>query len=255
MGFLYFFNSSDINPSKGARIRKLADLRNLALKPLLDNKERVSENTTVLFINDVAACPEDILELVLQRRVLDADMTCAMDWTFPGGDDPTFYDIWISRTIKGDSFFKIPSDGSWDLAQDLFWNDDYSRSRFEAKLPFQVFACWNGATAFGAAPLLEGLKFRDPRKDECFQGEPQIFCKEMWWKGYRKIAVIPTINLEYTDEQAARLKSLKGFTSELVQDQTEEEAKIDWNLEPPKKVKCMPMWTNQFWRPWNETLH
>lgn len=95
LGIRYFYNNSAINPSKGPRIRKLAQLRNLALDPLFKKKVPASDETTVLFINDVAACPDDLLELAYQRRNLNADMTCAMDFTY-AGPDPTFYDVWVS---------------------------------------------------------------------------------------------------------------------------------------------------------------
>lgn len=253
LGLPYFYQSSDINPSKGSRIPKLAQLRNLALDPLLNSTAQVSDNTTVLFINDVAACAEDLLELALQRRKLGADMTCAMDWTYVG-PDPTFYDVWISRGINGDSFFNVPPDGSWDHAWNLFWNDGATKSRLQAKLPFQVFSCWNGATTFTAAPLLRGVRFRDRHKDECGQGEPQMFCKDLWFAGYGKIAVVPSVNLEYSDKKAKKIKELKGYTSDAVQHQAEEGAAIAWDG-PPEKVKCMQGWQNQFWRPWNESLH
>lgn len=74
-----YFNTSTIDPSQGSRIPKLAQLRNLALSPLYEHKVPVTASTTVLFANDVAACPDDLLELILQRRLLAADMTCATD--------------------------------------------------------------------------------------------------------------------------------------------------------------------------------
>ncbi|KAM5354478.1 hypothetical protein ACJ41O_001125 [Fusarium nematophilum] len=256
VGLSYFYNRSDINPSKGGRIRKLAQLRNLALKPLFKKKVHVTEDTTVLFINDVAACAEDVLELALQRRNLGADMTCAMDWNFPGTDDPCFYDVWVARLWEtGDTFFEIPPNGSWDHAWDLFAKAPKTRARYDAHQPFQVFACWNGATAFTAAPLLHGLKFRDVRgdRDECFQGEPELFCKDMWFRGYGKIAVVPTVNLEYTNERGEDIKRLKGYVGELVRDHEEDSNVIKWKG-PPEKVKCMPSFDRQSWRAWNETL-
>lgn len=256
IGFSYFYQPSTINPGQGERIRKLAELRNLALQPLIDDSSRASANTTILFINDVAPCVEDLLELAYQRRKLGADMTCAMDWTY-AGQDPTFYDIWIARTLAGDSFFDIPADGNWNSAWNIFWNAPETRERYHHQLPFQVFSCWNGAAVFGAAPILEGLRFRDihgGKDGECPQGEPQLLCKDLWHRGYRKIAVIPTVHLEYSDEKAAKIKKLKGFTSDLTRGLDERKMKIDWVLQPPEKVKCMPTWANQFWRPWNETL-
>lgn len=254
----YYFNSSVINPKKGPRIEKLAELRNLALAPMLDPQNAHlydhETNTTVIFLNDVAVCPDDILELVHQRRFLGADMTCAMDWTY-AGKDPTFYDVWVARTLAGgDSFFEIPSDGNWNSAWNLFWNEPTARQLFSAKQPFQVFSCWNGATAFTAKPFLENkIKFRAPREGECMQGEPQLLGKDLWWHGYGKIAVVPTVNLEYSDEKGKQIKDAKGFTSQLVGGEGNEDAIIDWKISPPEKVKCMPDYAHQYFEMWNAT--
>ncbi len=87
---IYYLKSSDVDPKRGNRIAKLAALRNMAVQPVFgggvssrDDKQtsaRYTDNTTIIFVNDVAACTEDILELVLQRRVLGADMVCGLDW-------------------------------------------------------------------------------------------------------------------------------------------------------------------------------
>lgn len=253
IGLRYWYQESSLDPTVGERIEKLAALRNLALEPLLRNQDRASEQTTILFVNDVAACAEDLLELAFQQRKLNADMTCAMDWA---SDDPipTFYDVWVSRTIAGDSFFDVPPSGSWRLARNLFWNAPDTQARFKANKPFQVFSCWNGATAISAAPILKGLRFRHSEKGECYQGEPQLFCKDMWFRGFHKIAVIPTVNLEYTNEKATAIKKLKGYTSNWTNSEDGEDQDIKWVSEPPEMVRCMPTWTSQFWSAWNETL-
>lgn len=121
LGTEYFYQTSNIASresagapgQRGDRIVRLARLRNLALQPMLDDRRRHDADTTVVFLNDVAACMEDILELVYQKALLGADMTCAMDWTYVG-PTPTFYDVWISRTIAGESFFRIPEPHNWD---------------------------------------------------------------------------------------------------------------------------------------------
>lgn len=120
LGTEYFLLTSDVDPfrGEGQRIIGLAKLRNLALQPMLDDTRRYSEDTVVIFMNDVAICMEDILELIYQRSHTGADMTCAMDWTYVG-KDPTFYDIWIARTITGETFFNIPEDRSWDYVRSL----------------------------------------------------------------------------------------------------------------------------------------
>ncbi|KND93223.1 Alpha-1,3-mannosyltransferase CMT1 [Tolypocladium ophioglossoides CBS 100239] len=255
LGITYSLQSSPIDPSEGDRIVRLAELRNMALQPLLHLSGRANKDTTIIFLNDVAACPDDILELAFQRRNLGADMTCAMDWSHIARD-PTFYDVWISRGINGDSFFEIPLDGSWDLAGNLFWNADQTRELFSKHRPFQVFSCWNGAVTFSAQPILENLRFRAANEEagECFQGEPQLLCKDMWFRGYGKIAVVPTVNLEYSVDHGKKIKEVKGFASDLVAQQNVSDDRIEWQLDPPDRVKCMPSWTNQFWQPWNATL-
>ncbi|KAL2255363.1 hypothetical protein VTK26DRAFT_3523 [Humicola hyalothermophila] len=269
----YYFLKSDIDTRQGNRIEKLARLRNLALEPLLNSSETEpgqhphsagGDSTTVLFLNDVAACVEDVLELAHQRRLLGADMTCAMDWTYVG-PDPTFYDVWVARGMTGDSFFAVPPDGSWDMAWNLFWNDAAARERLRARRPFQVFSCWNGAVAFTAAPLFRraerdqrgraypAVRFRAPRKGECYQGEPQLFCKDLWFYGWGKIAVVPVVNLEYSNEAGEKIKEAKGYTSRWVGAADWTDHKIEWRLRPPEGVKCMGRYDNQFFEAWNKT--
>jgi alpha-1,3-mannosyltransferase len=259
IGSRYILQTSDLNPlSKGIdRIGSLASLRNVALRDLYERPYAYSPDTAVIFINDVSLCAEDILELIFQRIVQNADVTCAMDWISNGPNaDPTFYDVWVSRTINGDLFFDIPQNASWEFSQHLFWNDEVTRSRYQWMEPFQVFSCWNGLTAFTAEPLIRGvLKFRNSTKGECYAGEPQLFGKDMWYEGYGKIAVVPSINVEYTDENSRIIKMRKGFVSDHVKKKGGGSAdKIDWKKSPPGRVKCTPGWENQVWLPWDEGL-
>jgi alpha-1,3-mannosyltransferase len=255
LGVKYFFQTSEIDPTAPGqdRIEALADLRNLALEDLFVHPAHYDPDTTVVFLNDIALCMEDILELLHQRRQQGADQTCAMDWTYVG-DNPTFYDVWIARGMTGDLFFNIPEDGSWDFAWNLFWNDEKARVRLTAAKPFQVFACWNGVTAFTAKPLLDGrIKFRARGPAECFQGEPKLFAKDMWANGYGKIAVVPSVNVEYSDEAAKKIKTLKGYVTRHVANEGDD-WRIEWETKPPKKVKCMPDHQHQTFVDWNEGL-
>ncbi|KAL7757046.1 hypothetical protein ACKLNR_014039 [Fusarium oxysporum f. sp. zingiberi] len=249
LGITYVFQSSPIDPTKTERISSLAALRNLALQPLFEHRDQVTKDTTIIFSNDVTACPDDILELVYQRKSLTADMTCAMDWNL---ESPRFYDVWISRAMNGDSFLDVP-DGDWGNTSELFWNAKETRARFDAKRPFQVFSCWNGAAVFSAQPIIKGLRFRAPKRNECPQGEPQLFCKDMWYRGYGKIAVVPSINLEYKLEMGRKLKEKMGFTSDIVSEQDPDGDHIEWQPDPPAKVKCIAEWDDQYWVPWNES--
>ncbi|KAF2199298.1 family 69 glycosyltransferase [Delitschia confertaspora ATCC 74209] len=264
LGVQYVLQHSNINPMDGSesRFKQLADLRNLALLPLLEAPENFSEDTTVLFINDVSLCMEDILELIHQRKQQGADMVCAMDYINPDKviRQALFYDVYISRQINGDTFFYIPSNVSWQFSFDLFWNDDVTKNRFEKGLPFQVWSCWNGVTAFTAAPLMSGkMKFRDTLPYECILGEPTLFCKDLWFHGFGKIAVVPSVAVGYDDEKTTEIKEYKGRVGEWLERQGKEggkgglEERISWKG-PPEKVNCAPEWTNQKWVPWDEAL-
>lgn len=255
----HFVLSNGIDPLGEGRDRfsSLAELRNLAVAPMLQNPESYVD-ATVVFINDVAICLEDILELIHQRRAQGADMACAFDWIGGSprdGDEPVFYDSYVARSINGDLFFEIPADLSWTRATDLLWNEPTSQKRFRSHEPFQVFACWNGAVAFTAAPVVQKkVVFRSSREDkgECHHGEPQLFCKDMWFHGFGKIMTVPTINLEYSNEKGEYIKKLKGYVSRWISKEVAGD-KIEW-LPPPEQVKCMPTFDRQSWRPWNETL-
>lgn len=258
IGVAYYLESNDLSPkdpnSPINRIEALANLRNEALAPLINHPDEFSSDTAVIFLNDVALCMEDILELMLQRVLQGADMVCALDWTFPGWD-PTFYDVWIARSMSGDSFFHIPANGSWDDALDLFWDHAATSKRFVNGQPFQVFSCWNGGAVFTAKPLMENkIKFRFVHDEhECYQGEPQLFCKDFWWHGYGKIAVVPIVSLEYNDENAQRLKATFGYVSDWLEyEELIGASKIEWNPQPPELIKCMPNYHSQYWVPWNE---
>ena len=257
LGAIYYFQSSEIDPTEGDRIKALAELRNEALQPLLDHSNQSrTDATTIIFINDVAICMEDILELIYQRNFQSADMTCAMDWTYVG-PDPTFYDVWIARGMNGDTFFNIPEDGSWNSAWNIFWNNPEAYKSQQTGKPFQVFSCWNGATAFTAQPFLESkIKFRASYNHECSQGEPKTWCTEMWHHGYGKIAVIPSVNLEYSDEAGEKIKTAKGYVSRFVKEQDESEERIEWENTPPATVKCIPdgSYKNQTWPAWEQQL-
>ena len=260
LGAKYYLSSSDLDPEAsdrirpGARVEVLAELRNQALEPLMDLHHQGSpaDGTTIIFLNDVAICSEDILELIHQRQYQEADMVCGMDWTYVA-PDPTFYDVWIARDMNGDTFFEIPPNGSWDAAWDIFWNNPWALEHIWMGKPFQVFSCWNGAAAFTAAPYLEsGLRFRRAREHECPQGEPKTWCADFWRLGHGRIAVVPIVNVEYSDEAAMYIKDAKGYVSNWMGGGGEADERIVWDPNPPALVRCMPNYDNQTWVPWNQ---
>ncbi|KJZ73981.1 hypothetical protein HIM_06649 [Hirsutella minnesotensis 3608] len=259
MGVDYHLQTSNINPRHGDRIGKLAKLRNLALEPMMANASQWHRDATILFINDVAACAQDILELLHQKTFQDADMTCAMDYHRLHNGRLAFYDVWVSRSMDGDSFFPVPDPGKWTHAWELLTFEDVSRNRFEKRVPFQVFACWNGATAITATPFLDGrLDFRRAAVDkgECGAGEPTLLCKDMWKLGHGKILVVPSVSLGYDVETGDAIKKSQGYTSDWTEkeDQGKLPLEIDWKSYPPPLVRCIPKWTDQFWKPWDHGL-
>jgi len=176
-----------------------------------------------------------------------------MDWVDHGD---TFYDSWISRSITGDMFIEIPQSGSFDFKQNLFWNDPGTKKRFEEKLPFQVYSCWNGGAVFTARPLLKhNVTFRASYKDECYMGEPTLFCKDFWSAGFGRIAVVPSVNVGYNNEQALGAKEKFGYASDIVwttEKVEHRDTRIRWKPTPPELVKCEPDWHHPSWVKWDE---
>lgn len=98
------------------------------------------------------------------------------------------------------------------------------------------------------------MSFRSSNEGECFQGEPELLCKDFWHTGRGKIAVVPSVNLEYSDDRGKDIKLLKGYTSRWVGPEQDKKSSIDWQKQPPDQVKCMESLGGTGWRPWNETL-
>lgn len=95
-----------------ARIPTLAKYRNILLEPLVNATDGAGGEAfdRVLFLNDVHICPADLLEILFQHEVQEADISCGMDWktlkipefeTNPDGYPLLFYDVWIARDILG----------------------------------------------------------------------------------------------------------------------------------------------------------
>lgn len=46
----------------------------------------------------------------------------------------------------------------------------------------------------------------DSEDQEYYMGEPTLFCKDMWHKGYGRIAVVPSVNVGYDNEESTKAK-------------------------------------------------
>lgn len=65
------------------RIEYLAEIRNAALVPLHELRDREGEFfDTIVFMNDILPCVDDLLELIWQSRRQNAGVTCAADYMF-----------------------------------------------------------------------------------------------------------------------------------------------------------------------------
>lgn len=65
------------------RIEYLAEVRNAALVPLHELRDREGEFfDTIVFMNDILPCVDDVLELIWQSRKQNAGVTCAADYMF-----------------------------------------------------------------------------------------------------------------------------------------------------------------------------
>ena len=79
----------------------------------------------------------------------------------------------------------------------------------------------------------------------------------MWRQGCGKVAVVPAVNLGYTDGAAIKIKALKGYASQYVDmdgNETDDPlTKIERENDSPPLVKCIPQsYANQTWIPRNE---
>ena len=254
LGVDYYVATSDVDPLAGGdvdRIVALAALRNQALEPLVRQRGMFHSDTIVTFINDVSLCVDDLLELIHQLVRQGAEMTCAMDWIY-GGD--FFYDVWIGRLMTGALFFEVPPNGSWDLARNLLSSDAESRQRLAQGQPFQVFSCWNGVAVFQAKPVMDSMvRFRSAERGECYLGEPLHFCKDLWKIGRGRIAVVPSVNVGYSDSDSEHIKTRRGSVSRwLSTERAVGDNRITWKPFPPPLIKCVPRYTEQSWVRWDQ---
>jgi alpha-1,3-mannosyltransferase len=251
LGSSFFLLQSDLDLKADGvdRIKALGELRNLALEPIVKHPSDFSASPIVVFINDIALCAEDILELLIQHTEQGASMTCGMDWIHDG---EAIYDVWISRTINsGNTFFEVPQDADWKYKDNLFFDDPLTKQRFDALKPFEVYACWGGMVTLDARIFVaQRIKFRSSDSDECYMGEPTLLGKDLWKEGPGKIATIPVVNNGYSNDEGGKIKKRRGYVSKLV-DVTQpfnSSELITWSKKPPPMVKCISMmWNDPHW--------
>ncbi|KAF8465864.1 capsular associated protein [Russula ochroleuca] len=177
------------------RIEYLAEVRNAAFVPL--HEQRNAENEyfdTIIFMNDILPCVDDLLELIYQSRLNNAGITCATDYMFHEElNSPVFYDNWVARDINGTALENAPFEA--------IFHDGASSMRFQQHLPVQVQSCWNGIAVLDPAPFYQPkrVRFRMARiaEGECSASECSLICNDYWEAGYGRILMVPRVKLAY----------------------------------------------------------
>ncbi|KAG0052167.1 capsular associated protein [Gryganskiella cystojenkinii] len=240
-------------PSRQSSPETMARIQQIGLEPLLrttskpqTERERQELFDRIVFLNPVVTCAEDILELVYQSHLQDADLTCGMDIRMPiestaefpgkdrGGHVAQFvFDDSVTRDITGR---QLHVDGIFPETV-----DEESRSRFQKRLPFQVESCWSSIVVAKASAVLKyirpstsssttGDKDQQEKSDSstvpCLFDHRASFCEQLWspWSssestpstikdsgGLAKIVVLPSILFASSAKMYTRLGLFNGW--------------------------------------------
>ncbi|KIO11254.1 glycosyltransferase family 69 protein [Pisolithus tinctorius Marx 270] len=177
------------------RIEYLAEVRNQAFDPLHELRDANNEFfDTIIFMNDILPCVDDVLELIWQSRRNNAGITCAADYVYHNDlNTPVFYDNWVSRDINGTALENAPFEN--------IFHDPDSSERFQRHLPIQVQSCWNGVAILDPAPFYSPpyVRFRMAEivEGECSASECSLICNDYWKAGYGRIVMVPRVKLAY----------------------------------------------------------
>ncbi|KAF8326440.1 cryptococcal mannosyltransferase 1-domain-containing protein [Amanita rubescens] len=180
------------------RIEYLAEIRNAAFDPLHDLRNSENEYfETIIFMNDVLPCVDDLLELIWQSRRNNAGITCATDYMYHNEiSAPVFYDNWVARDINGTALENAPF-------EKIFHHSE-SGQRFQRHLPVQVQSCWNGIAVLDSKPFYSPpqVRFRMARitEGECSASECSLICNDYWEAGYGRIMMVPRVKLAYDNK-------------------------------------------------------
>ncbi|CDZ96837.1 Mannosyltransferase 1, CMT1 [Phaffia rhodozyma] len=236
------------------RIEKLAALREEPLLPLRQARKGTDEYEAVVFFNDVYFSGAMLLELILQHKNQESDVTCAWDLLW---NDGYFYDVWVARDIYTGDLFQ-PMGSTWSTSFDLFPTSPKTLKRYQARLPFQAYSCWNGIAVLSSSALLppRPIHFRRSsiKDGECAQAEVSLMMKDIWALRAQegqgaKVLVVPGVRLAYERPVAEIVRGLDEATVGGVIVGQEKKVglaggglkeKVDWTKRPPKAVRCHP---------------
>ncbi|KAG6825913.1 hypothetical protein H0H92_001883 [Tricholoma furcatifolium] len=196
------------------RIEYLAEVRNAAFVPLHELRDAENEYfDTIIFMNDILPCVDDLLELIYQSRVNNAGITCASDYMYHDEiGAPVFYDNWVARDINGTALENAPF-------EKIFHHQEAS-GRFQRHLPVQVQSCWNGIAILDPAPFYSPpqVRFRMARitEGECSASECSLICNDYWEAGYGRIMMVPRVKLAYDRWVGAYIDTLEQKVFDII---------------------------------------
>jgi hypothetical protein len=196
LGTAFYHRKSSLVAGDGRhdRIATLAKLRSRALDPIL-RVPSLFKLATIVFVNDLIRCGNDLLEILYQQAQLKADITCTMDWIHNG---ILYYDIWAARGLSDNRLTKVSQESSRRFGRDLFWSASSTQKRFAFHKSFQVHAYCNGIATLDANPVLrENIRFQAADEDESYN----LFCKDFWKRIYTKIQIVRSVNVPYNGEE------------------------------------------------------
>lgn len=177
------------------RIEYLAEVRNAAFVPLHELRDAEGEYfDSIIFMNDILPCIDDLLELIWQSRRNNAGITCAADYMYHEEiQAPVFYDNWVARDINGTALENAPFE--------RIFHHKPSNARWQKHLPVQVQSCWNGIAVLDPGPFYSPphVKFRMAKitEGECSASECSLICNDYWEAGYGRIMMVPRVKLAY----------------------------------------------------------
>jgi hypothetical protein len=164
-----------------------------------------------------------------------------------------------------------PMSTTWSPSTDLFPTSPLTKARYDHRLPFQAYSCWNGIALFDGSALRQKPEshFRrsrlpppssDPpaavevgdgdvaaisgeRKEEgeCAQAEVGLFCKDLWAKGRGKILVVPGVRVGYERHVAEGARDAAPALLQEGSDKGEGDERSEEEKKDEEKAKAVGM--------------
>lgn len=168
---------------------------------------------------------------------LDQDPVCT------NCSDLQFYDIWVAHDQTGTRFSNEPP---------FITSHAPSRGRLARLEPFPVFSCWNGMVVIKADLFqAEGLRFRTHAPFECGASECELFNRDMWAIGRRRILMVPSVITAYVFRTFVAVNNRRAFRPLLQWEAKGADADafssdtIDFSYVTPPAVTCCNLATGE----------